>query len=153
MLGQPGCHFSFSGLKTAVRQTIDRLGPAALTPAIRNDLCASFQTAAIESVADRVQRAMVQVGRDLGHDPVLVVAGGVAANQQLARRLDRLAEETGYRLVVPPARLCTDNGAIIAWAGLERLARGDADPLDAPARARWPLDPAAEPALGAGVKA
>ena len=153
MLGQPGCHFSFSGLKTAVRQTIDRLGPAALTPAIRNDLCASFQTAAIESVADRVQRAMVQVGRDLGHDPVLVVAGGVAANQQLARRLDRLAEETGYRLVVPPARLCTDNGAIIAWAGLERLARGDADPLNAPARARWPLDPAAEPALGAGVKA
>jgi N6-L-threonylcarbamoyladenine synthase len=153
MVGQPGCHFSFSGLKTAVRQTIDRLGTDRLSTAARSDLCASFQAAATDSVVDRVGRAMAMVRRDLGGEPVLVVAGGVAANQHLARRLDRLAGDNGYRLVVPPARLCTDNGAIIAWVGHERLARGDTDPFDAPARARWPLDPAAEPALGAGIKA
>jgi N6-L-threonylcarbamoyladenine synthase len=83
----------------------------------------------------------------------LVVAGGVAANAYLRACLAGLAEEQGLRLIVPPPTLCTDNGAMIAWAGLERLALGLTDDLTAPARARWPLDPAAEPAPGAGVKA
>ena len=83
----------------------------------------------------------------------LVVAGGVAANLDLRRRLEGLAAAEGLRLVAPPPRLCTDNGVMIAWAGHERLRLGLIDGLDAPARARWPLDPAAEAAIGAGVKA
>ena len=88
-----------------------------------------------------------------GAQRALVVAGGVAANQRLKAALEQVARENGFRLVVPPPELCTDNAAIIAWAGAERLARRLTDDLSAPARARWPLDPDAPPALGAGVKA
>lgn len=153
MVGQPGCHFSFSGLKTALRQTIERLGPRALEPPVRDDLCASFQAAAADALVDRTRQAMAMSRRDLPAGPVLVVAGGVAANRYVGSRLRALAEDVGFALIVPPPGLCTDNGAMIAWVGHERLARGEASPLDAPARARWPLDPAAEPALGAGIKA
>jgi N6-L-threonylcarbamoyladenine synthase len=83
----------------------------------------------------------------------LVVAGGVAANKRLRAGLDTLVTTRGYSLHIPPAALCTDNGAMIAWAGAERLARGSVDGLDAPARPRWPLDAHAPPAIGAGVKA
>jgi N6-L-threonylcarbamoyladenine synthase len=151
--GEPGCHFSFSGLKTALRQTIERLGPASLEAPLRQDLCASFQAAAIDSLLDRTRRAAQRFRTDWPEGAALVVAGGVAANRYLRARLETLASAEALRLVVPPARLCTDNGAMIAWAGLERLRLGLTDDLDAPARARWPLDPAAEPALGAGVKA
>jgi N6-L-threonylcarbamoyladenine synthase len=153
MLGQPGCNFSFSGLKTALRQTIERLGPPALEPPLLDDVCASFQAAVAEVLVDRTRRA-VALFREMHPDTnALVVAGGVAANAYLRACLAGLAEEQGLRLIVPPPTLCTDNGAMIAWAGLERLALGLTDDLTAPARARWPLDPAAEPAPGAGVKA
>ena len=153
MLGQRGCNFSFSGLKTALRQTVERLGPAALAPPLLNDLCASFQAAAADVLLDRTRRAAELFREDYPDATTLVVAGGVAANAHLRGCLARLAEEQGLRLIVPPPALCTDNGVMVAWAGLERLALGLTDDLAAPARARWPLDPAAEPVSGAGVKA
>jgi N6-L-threonylcarbamoyladenine synthase len=153
MLGQPGCHFSFSGLKTALRQTIERLGPSALTPPVLNDLCAGFQAAAGDILVDRTTRAAQIFRRDHPDGATMVVTGGVAANERLRARLGALAERLGLRLVLPPSRLCTDNGVMVAWAGLERLALGLIDGLDVHARARWPLDPSAEPAPGAGVKA
>ncbi len=158
MRGQPGCHFSFSGLKTALRQTIERLGPAALEPPALHDLCAAFQAAAGDILVDRTRRATQIFRADYprikySSANTLVVAGGVAANAHLHARLAGLAAELDLRLIVPPPRLCTDNGVMIAWAGQERLALGLIDELTAPARARWPLDPSAEPAPGAGVKA
>jgi N6-L-threonylcarbamoyladenine synthase len=153
LLGQPGCHFSFSGLKTALRQTVERLGPAALEPPALHDLCASFQAAAGDVVADRTARAAALFRQRWPTGDSLVVAGGVAANAHLRARLAALADRLGLRLIVPPPALCTDNGVMIAWAGLERLALGLTDDLAAPARARWPLDPDAEPVAGAGVKA
>jgi N6-L-threonylcarbamoyladenine synthase len=153
MVGQPGCDFSFSGLKTALRQTIERLGPPALEPRLLNDLCASFQAAAAEALIDRTRGAAELFRADYPDASALVVAGGVAANAYLRACLARLAEEQGLRLIVPPPALCTDNGVMVAWAGLERLALGLTDDLAAPARARWPLDPSAKPAPGAGVKA
>jgi tRNA N6-adenosine threonylcarbamoyltransferase len=153
MLGQPGCNFSFSGLKTALRQTIERLGEPALEPPLLHDLCASFQAAAADVLIDRTRRAaeIFRAGQPHGH--ALVVAGGVAANAYLRARIAALAEELDLRLIVPPPALCTDNGVMVAWAALERLALNLADHLAVPARARWPLDPSAEPAPGAGVKA
>lgn len=153
MVNRPGCHFSFSGLKTALRQTIERLGADALEPPHLNDLCASFQAAVGDVLLDRTARAIDLFRGAWPQGDALVVAGGVAANRYLRSRLVGLAERHDLRLVIPPARLCTDNGVMIAWAGLERLALGQRDDLSAPARARWPLDPEAEPALGAGVKA
>jgi N6-L-threonylcarbamoyladenine synthase len=153
MVGQPGCHFSFSGLKTALRQTIERLGPAALRPSALFDLAASFQAAATDAVIDRTARATELFRARHGDAAILVVAGGVAANHHLRARLAGLAADRRLRLIVPPPALCTDNAVMIAWAGLERLALGLTDDLAAPARARWPLDPAAEPAPGAGIKA
>ncbi len=153
LLGRAEPHFSFAGLKTAVRRRASELVP--LTDQDVADLCASFQVAAMDAVADRVGRAMVIAEERLGSQAPrrLVVAGGVAANKVLRGRLDQLVAERGYTLHIPPAALCTDNGAMIAWAGAERLALGLVDPLDAPARPRWPLDAAAPPAIGAGVKA
>ncbi|HEX6141921.1 MAG TPA: tRNA (adenosine(37)-N6)-threonylcarbamoyltransferase complex transferase subunit TsaD, partial [Geminicoccaceae bacterium] len=153
MQGRPGCHFSFAGLKTALRQQAERLGPAALEPPLVNDLAASFQAAAVDALIDRTGRAVETFLGDRPPDPTLVVAGGVAANRLIRDRLERLAGHAGIRLVVPPPALCTDNAVMVAWAGLERLALGLVDPFDVPARARWPLDPDAEPAIGAGIKA
>jgi N6-L-threonylcarbamoyladenine synthase len=150
MLGRPEPHFSFAGLKTALRHRAQALVP--LSGQDVADLCAEFQAAVADSVADRVRRAMA-VGEpafEKGSERHLVVAGGVAANQALRAALADAAAEAGYRLHVPPPALCTDNGAMVAWAGAERLARGWTDGLDFQARARWPLDPAAIPALGAG---
>ncbi|SLN15303.1 tRNA (adenosine(37)-N6)-threonylcarbamoyltransferase complex transferase subunit TsaD [Oceanibacterium hippocampi] len=153
MLGRDGADFSFSGLKTAVRQTIERLGEA-LDEQARRDICAAFQVAVGDVVADRLGNAIRTVARPAdGRRPTLVVAGGVAANGYLRQRLADLAGAEDYELAIPPQRLCTDNGAMIAWAGAERLAAGLTDPLDYPARARWPLDPEAEPRPFAGVKA
>jgi N6-L-threonylcarbamoyladenine synthase len=145
-------HFSFSGLKTAVRQQAEALQPLSAQDVA--DLCAAFQAAAADATADRLARALARFAA--GHpdvEPVVAVAGGVAANAALKTALAGVADRAGARLVVPPARLCTDNGAMIAWAGAERQALGLSDRLDVPARARWPLDPAAEAAPYAGVKA
>lgn len=151
--GEPHAHFSFSGLKTALARTASGLAP--LGEADIADLCASFQAAAADSVADRVGRAMTmfEAALDDGQPRYLVVAGGVAANRAIAARLADLAAASDYDLVLPPAVLTGDNAAMIAWAGAERLALGMSDDMDAPARARWPLDAEAPAAIGAGVKA
>lgn len=151
MLGRPGCHFSFSGLKTAVRQVA--AAQPALDPGTVSDIAASFQAAVADVLADRTARA-IEMARDMA--PALrhvVVAGGVAANQALRARLAEVAAGAGCDFVVPPVALCTDNAAMVAWAGLERLQLGLVDSLDAAPRARWPLDPNAPPAAFAGVKA
>ncbi len=153
MVGRPDCHFSFSGLKTALRQTVQRLGAKSLEPPCLNDLAASFQAAAIDSLIDRTARAVGLYRKDHAGADRLVVAGGVAANAYLKTRLEVLAEKETLRLTIPPPRLCTDNGVMVAWAGIERLVCGRTDPLDVEVKARWPLDPDAEPAIGAGVKA
>lgn len=152
MVGEKHCNFSFSGLKTAVRRLVLELGSAALDPQNLADLCASFEQAVAEILADRTRRALARARELTGATPPLVVAGGVAANQRIAAALRALAEEWQVRIVVPPPPLCTDNGTIVAWAGIERLELGLVDPLDVPARPRWPLDPKAEPLLGAGAK-
>ncbi len=141
LVGSKEPHFSFAGLKSAVLRAKDsgKYSDA--------DIAASFQQAAIDCLTDRLERA-IETG---GHAPALVVAGGVAANASVRAALEALAERQSMRFVAPPPKLCTDNAAMIAWAGCERL--GQSDPLDYKARPRWPLDPEAEPARGAGVKA
>ena len=133
-------HFSFAGLKSAVARAAGQHLP--------EDIAASFQAAVVDCLLDRTRRALRTV-----EATALVVAGGVAANQAVRTALQGLAEASGLRFVAPPLWLCTDNAAMIAWAGAERFAAGLTDPLDVPARARWPLDPGAEPVRGAGVKA
>jgi N6-L-threonylcarbamoyladenine synthase len=150
MLGREEPHFSFAGLKTAVRHQAQALVP--LNRRDVADLCADFEAAVAESVSDRVGRAMAISEDRLGDSAPrhLVVAGGVAANRRLHDALAKTAADAGYELHVPPAALCTDNAAMVAWTGAERLVRGLTDSLDFQARARWPLDPSATPALGAG---
>ncbi|MCL4767229.1 MAG: tRNA (adenosine(37)-N6)-threonylcarbamoyltransferase complex transferase subunit TsaD [Hyphomicrobiaceae bacterium] len=148
MLGREEPHFSFAGLKTAVRRQAEALAP--LAEGDIRDLCASFEAAVADVVVDRCARAMRIAEDRLGAVRHLVVAGGVAANQRLREALARLAAASGHTLHVPPLALCGDNAAMVAWAGAERLVRGHTDPLDAPARARWPLDQLARPVLGGG---
>jgi len=138
MQGRPNPDFSLSGLKTALRLEAERIAP--LTEADVADLCASFQAAVVDVVIDRTRMALRTFREAAGHPTALVAAGGVAANQTLRRALERLARESGLRLVAPPLRLCGDNGAMIAWAGIERLRLGLVDDLSAAARPRWPLD-------------
>ncbi len=142
MLGRPGADFSFSGLKTAVRHKVADLsaeGAATLAPRDAADLAASFQAAVAEVLADRCGNALERFQAAGGSGP-LVVAGGVAANQALRARLAEAAEAAGSRMIAPPPWLCTDNAAMIAWAGLERLALGLTDGLDFAPRPRWPLE-------------
>lgn len=141
LLGTPEPHFSFAGLKSAVLRAKDSGLHADA------DIAASFQLAAVDCIIDRTRKALGLIDRPTA----LVVAGGVAANQAVRSALEGLAGEHGLAFVAPPLALCTDNAAMIAWAGIERL--GQSDPLDFVARPRWPLDPDAAPARGAGVKA
>jgi N6-L-threonylcarbamoyladenine synthase len=153
MLGRAEPHFSLAGLKTALRQRAEAAVP--LSNQDIADLCAAFEAAVCEIVSDRVGRAMemAESAFERGQPKWLTVAGGVAANRKIGGALSALADARGYRLAVPPPSLCTDNGAMIAWAGAERLAIGLVDTLDFAAKPRWPLDPAAPAAIGAGVKA
>ncbi|GEO82802.1 tRNA (adenosine(37)-N6)-threonylcarbamoyltransferase complex transferase subunit TsaD [Pararhodospirillum oryzae] len=154
LVGRPGCDLSFSGLKTALRQTVERLGPTPPTPQDIHDLCAGFQQAIADCLADRARAARHLFAQRHGPGHALVLAGGVAANQTLRAALARVADEAGMVFAAPPPALCTDNAAMVAWTGIERLRLGLTDPLDFRARPRWPLDPDAPPATGAGrVKA
>jgi N6-L-threonylcarbamoyladenine synthase len=198
LIRRPDCHFSFSGLKTALSRTVDKLAPPP-DDQVKADLCASFEAAVGDVLCNRTTRAMdifmgvdevpdkMGAGHDqlgyagesrpqtpgrvgengdgespafsmgpdhsFGKDPYLVIAGGVAANQYLRARLGEICALKGFNLACPPVALCTDNAAMVAWAGVERLALGLTDSLNTPARARWPLDPDAPAAIGAGVKA
>ena len=143
LLGSAEPHFSFAGLKSAVLRARDAGRYRA------EDIAASFQQAVVDCLLDRTRKAIEQADGATA----LVVAGGVAANQTIRGALETLAQNSGLPFVAPPLWLCTDNAAMIAWAGAERLALGLTDGLDIPARARWPLDPTAEKARGAGVKA
>jgi len=137
--GREGCDLSFSGLKTAVRQAAGTVDPDDEQAVA--DLAAAVEFTICDHLADRTARAVRWFRDRYPRGTSLVAAGGVAANARLRTWLGALAEEHGLRFVVPPPALCTDNGAMIAWAGLERLLLGLADPLDAPVRPRWPLDP------------
>lgn len=152
MKGKPGCDFSFSGLKTSVRRAIELLGDDLDEKAV-SDVAASFQLAAADSLVSRTRKAIITTQATTPLLRHLVVAGGVAANQAIGSALRSLCDETGLSLIQPAPELCTDNGAMIAWAGLEHFRLGHTDPLDFKARPRWPLDPDAPPAAFAGVKA
>lgn len=164
LLGTSDPHFSFAGLKSAVMRAQQSGQWRA------EDIAASFQQAVIDCLVDRTRRAILSSGEtrnsdaaaralDAGPDgradrlTALVVAGGVAANQSIRAALNALAAEQGLPFAAPPLWLCTDNAAMIGWAGAERFAAGLTDGLDVAARPRWPLDPEAEKARGAGVKA
>jgi N6-L-threonylcarbamoyladenine synthase len=150
MAGREEPHFSFAGLKTAVRRQAQQLSP--LTDQDVADLCASFEAAVCDSVSDRCRKAMIRVEAQAAArvQQHLVVAGGVAANRRLRAALETQAVARGWQLHAPPVSLCGDNGAMIAWAGAERLVLGLTDTLDVAPRARWPLDVASVPALGRG---
>ena len=141
MVGRPGCDFSFSGLKTALAETVRRAGP--LDDCARGDLAAALQSAIVDCLLDRAAQAATRFTARHGGGHALVAAGGVAANATLRPRLTQLAAEWNLRFVAPPPALCTDNAAMIAWAGIERLKLGLVDALDFAPRPRWPLDPAA----------
>ena len=146
MLGRPDANFSLSGLKTAVRNELSRLDP--LEPVDIADLCASFQAAVLESTADRLSVGLKLFQEKFGAPRALVAAGGVAANQAIRGALQDVAAKAQTTLIIPPPALCTDNGAMIAWAGAERLALGLIDTMEAPPRARWLLDANARPPAG-----
>ncbi len=131
-----GCDFSFSGLKTAVRLTVNKLGE--LSAQDISDICASFQYSAGEILKNRLHNAFHAFGKRY-QARTCVIAGGVAANQYLSAVLRDLANEHGFFLVAPPMKLCTDNAAMVAWAGIERLQIGLTNALDTEPRARWPL--------------
>jgi N6-L-threonylcarbamoyladenine synthase len=142
LVGSREPHFSFAGLKSAVQRAV------ASGQFRREDIASSFQQAVVDCLVDRTRVALGETDA-----PALVVAGGVAANQAIRGALAELAERQGRRFSVPPGWLCTDNAAMIAWAGAERFVAGERDGLDVPARARWPLDESAKKVRGAGVKA
>jgi N6-L-threonylcarbamoyladenine synthase len=144
MHGRPHADFSLSGLKTALRLEAEKIAP--LSEDDVRDLCAAFQQAVVDVIADRLRTGMKMFKERYGNPTALVAAGGVAANEAIRGVLHRIAFETGTTLIVPPPELCTDNGAMIAWAGAERLALGLTDTLDTVPHARWPLDKIQRPA-------
>jgi N6-L-threonylcarbamoyladenine synthase len=153
LVGEARLDFSFSGLKTAVRMAAEEIAPVSDQDIA--DICASFQDAVARTLKERIGRGLKRFRETFPHvaEPALVVAGGVAANTALRDMLTMLCTENRFRFVAPPHRLCTDNAAMIAWAGLERMAAGfEADALDVAPRSRWPLDQNAAVALGSGKR-
>ncbi|MGH1397586.1 MAG: tRNA (adenosine(37)-N6)-threonylcarbamoyltransferase complex transferase subunit TsaD [Alphaproteobacteria bacterium] len=154
MKGRKELDFSFSGLKTAVRNHVEALPEGDLARRDVADLAYAFQETVADVIADRCARAMVRFEDAYGVDTLtLVVSGGVAANVAIRARVDDLCADKGWRSYAPPISLCGDNAAMIAWAGYERFVAGMVDGLDFAARPRWPLDPSAEPRQGGGKKA
>lgn len=154
LLNQSGCDMSFSGLKTALLRARDALiaEKGGITVQDRRDLCAGFQAAVTDVLVEKTRRA-INLYRDLApNDPALAVAGGVAANQAIRGRLTALCAASGLHFVAPPLALCTDNAAMIAWAGIERFRAGHQDDFALVARPRWPLDATAQPMIGSGKK-
>jgi len=152
MKGSSQPDFSFSGLKTAVRQAASALAP--LSDKDVADICASFQAAVSDALADRVARSLVRFREEFPAitEPALVVAGGVAANRGIRAALETQCSEQGFRFIAPPHELCTDNAAMIAWAGIERLRAGigQEDAFTFKPRSRWPLDEVSQPVVGSG---
>lgn len=152
MKGSAQPDFSFSGLKTAVRQAATAIAP--LSDQDVADICASFQAAVADALGDRVSRALNRFRQEYPDKakPALVVAGGVAANRTIKATLEALCAAAGFDFIAPPQKLCTDNAAMIAWAGIERLRAGmaDANAADFVPRSRWPLDSVSAPMVGSG---
>lgn len=140
MQGRPNCDFSFSGLKTAVRRASERESVDIKDPETVANLAACFQRAAAEVVADRTKRAIQKFRHEFPEGKHMVAAGGVASNKTIRGVLQETAKHEGLMFVAPPAALCTDNGAMVAWAGIERLKIGLSDGFDFAPRPRWPLD-------------
>ena len=153
LLDREGCDMSFSGLKTALLRTRDEVMQGnRLTAQDRADLCAGFQRAVVDVLAEKTRRALALYLADAPANPVIAVAGGVAANRAIRAGLETVAADNGVRFTAPPLSLCTDNGAMIAYAGLERFASGARDGMDLSARPRWPLDQTNAGMLGGGKK-
>ena len=154
LLDREGCDMSFSGLKTALLRMRDRIvaEKGGLTSRDRADLCAGFQMAVADVLAEKTRRALRLYLAEPPAHPVLAVAGGVAANRLIRDKLETVAAENGVSFVAPPLALCTDNAAMIAYAGMERFAAGEQDDMTLAARPRWPLDSASPAMLGSGKK-
>lgn len=154
LLNRAGCDMSFSGLKTAVLRTRDKLVTqhGGLTVQDQADLCASFQAAVADVLAEKSRRALAIYLAENPPEPAFAVAGGVAANQSIRAALEAISIESDVRFVAPPLALCTDNAAMIAWVGIERFQAGRFDDLTLSARPRWPLDTHSRPLLGSGKK-
>jgi N6-L-threonylcarbamoyladenine synthase len=154
LLDRPGCDMSFSGLKTALLRARDALIAAqgGLYVQDRRDLCAGFQRAVAEVLAEKTRRALALYLENAPATPALAVAGGVAANTAIRAVLETVCAKMGVAFLAPPLRLCTDNAAMIAWAGIERYRAGGADDMTLSARPRWPLDATAAPMIGSGKK-
>jgi N6-L-threonylcarbamoyladenine synthase len=152
MVGRPDANFSLSGLKTAVRNEVARLAP--LEPQDVADLCAGFQAAVLDLTADRISVGLRLFHEQFGPPRALVAAGGVASNHAIRGALHDIAARAQTMLIIPPPALCTDNGAMIAWAGAERLALKMVDEMETAPRARWRLDETAStPAKFANTRA
>ncbi len=154
LLDRPGCDLSFSGLKTALMRMRDQIAAekGGLTRQDRADLCAGFQQAIVDTLAEKTRRAIDLYLQESPSDPVIAVAGGVAANSAIRSALETVSAECGARFTAPPLRFCTDNAAMIAYAGIERFRTGARDGLDLTARPRWPLDQTSPAMLGSGKK-
>ncbi|MCL6283534.1 tRNA (adenosine(37)-N6)-threonylcarbamoyltransferase complex transferase subunit TsaD [Ruegeria sp. 2012CJ41-6] len=154
LLDRPDCNLSFSGLKTAVLRARDQIvaEKGGLTRQDRADLCAGFQQAVADTLTEKTRRAIRLYIRENPAEPVVAVAGGVAANGTIRAGLQALCQEAGARFLAPPLALCTDNAAMIAYAGMERFRAGARDGMDLAARPRWPLDKTSPALLGSGKK-
>ncbi|SDD62718.1 tRNA (adenosine(37)-N6)-threonylcarbamoyltransferase complex transferase subunit TsaD [Ruegeria marina] len=154
LLDRPDCNLSFSGLKTALMRMRDQLvmDQGGLTRQDRADLCAGFQAAVVDTLAEKTRRALAIYMEQRPQHPVVAVAGGVAANTAIRAALESVCADQGALFVAPPLNLCTDNAAMIAYAGLERFRSGKVDGMDLSARPRWPLDQNSPALLGSGKK-
>jgi N6-L-threonylcarbamoyladenine synthase len=154
LLDRDDCDLSFSGLKTAVLRTRDRIvaDKGGLTRADRADICAGFQQAVADVLAAKTRRALALYLDHAPARPLLAVAGGVAANGAIRAALETVASDAGAAFLAPPLALCTDNAAMIAYAGIELYRAGVRDGMDLAARPRWPLDGDAVAMLGGGKK-